>query len=68
MTSAATKLFISIDFNFFSMLLCRRHFKRRKGKGRIFNPAMSEAAFLIQCLLFLKYPLNDNPDFIKGIL
>lgn len=68
MTSAATKLLISIDFNLFSMLLCRRHFKRRKSKGRIFNPAMSETAFLIQCLLFLKYLLNDNPDFIKGIL
>ena len=68
MTSAATKLLISIDFNFLSMLLCRRHFKRRKSKGRIFNPAMTETAFLIQCLLFLKYLLNDNPDFIKGIL
>ena len=68
MTSAATKLFISIDFNFFSMLLCTRHFERRKSKGRIFNPAVSKTAFLIQCLLFLKNPLNDNPDFIKGIL
>lgn len=66
MTTAATTLYI--DLNFFSMRFYRRHFKWGKNKGRIFNSAISESAFLTQCLLFLKYPLNDNPDFNRGNL
>lgn len=50
----------------FSMRFYRRQLKRRTRKGRIFNSAMPETEFLIQCLLFLKYPLNDNPNFSWG--